>query len=99
MTYMTAKKLAIDLVDDFTKLDVAKDYGGKFKASTKFDKLGISPPVAAAMPPRVNKILKGNYPNPSNIGSLDMVGVGTIGDFILLFCDHANEPVPVGEPT
>lgn len=99
MTYANAKNLAIDLVDDFTKGDVVKEYGKKYKASTKFDKLGISPPVAASMPTRVNKVLTANYPAASNIGSLDMVGVGTIGDFILLFCDHAGEPVPVGEPT
>jgi hypothetical protein len=99
MSYAKAKKLAIDLVDDFSKLDVVQDYGSKYKASTKFDKLGISAPVAASMPHRVNKVLKANYHYTTNVGSLDMVGVGTIGDFILLFCDHAGEQIPVGEPT
>lgn len=99
MSYTKAKSLAIDLVDDFTKQDVAALYGTKFKAATKFEKLGISPPIAAAMPVRINKVMKANYTNGKNIGALDMAGVGTIGDFITLFCACAQEPVPVGEPT
>jgi hypothetical protein len=99
MTYSEAKDLAIDLVDDFTKFDVAKDYGKKFDARTKFEKLGISAPIAATMPHRVNKVLRAKYSDAANIGALDMVNVGTIGDFIQLFCDHAGQAVPKGEPT
>jgi hypothetical protein len=99
MTYLAAKGLAIDLVDDFTNFDVAEQYGKKFRASTKLERLGISAPIAAAMPARVNKVLRANYPAASHIGTLDMVRVGTIGDFVLLFCDHAAEEVPEGEPT
>ena len=99
MTYKKAKLLAIDLTDDFSKLDIVQNYGKTYRASTKFERIGISAPVAASMPPRVNKVLKANYPAASNIGTLDMVGVGTIGDFINLFCAHAGESVPPGEPT
>jgi len=99
MTYDAAKRMAVDLIDDFTPLHVMQEYGTKYKASTKLSRLGISPPIAASMPPRVNKVLRARYPNAVNIGSLDMVGVSTIGEFIILFCTHARERIPVGEPT
>ena len=48
MSYAEAKSLAIDLVDDFTKQDVVALYGTKFKAATKFEKLGKGKEVPAS---------------------------------------------------
>lgn len=98
--YASVKKAVIDVVDDFSNLDVFKDYPAKYNAKTKLEKLGISVPVLAVMPPRFNKKLRevaGRAWQP--VGPMNLVDKATIGDLILLACGQCGCIVPEGEPT
>jgi len=98
MNYVQAKALAIDVIDDFTKLDVQSGYGTKYKAATKLDAVGIVDVIRAVMPHRTNKVFSNASTKWSNVGSIDLVQCSTIGDFIKLVCGHAFIAIPAGEP-
>jgi hypothetical protein len=100
VTYALVKKAAIEVIDDFSKLDVSAEYGTKYNGKTKLEKLGLSGPVLAVMPPRFNKSLRavtGSSWHP--VGAIDLVALKTIGDAILLACGQSSTIVPEGEPT
>lgn len=96
--YPAAESLAVELVDDFTELDIASGWGSTYKAATKLDDIGISSPLRAMMPPRANKVLAANYARHKPVGSTDTVKADTIGAFIKLFCRKARVTVPWGFP-
>lgn len=99
-TYKSIKAAVVDVVDDFSALDVVVGYGTKYNAKTKLAKLGLSAPVMAVMPPRYNKKLRlvvGSGWHP--VGSIDLVAQLTIGDLILLACGQSGVVVQTGEPT
>jgi hypothetical protein len=98
MNYTSAKGNAIDVVDDFTKLDVVANYGGKFTAKTKLDSIGIPDVVRAVMPPRTNKVFRKLVQPWVNVGTVELVQCSSIGDFIKLVCGKAGISIPMGEP-
>ena len=90
-TYASVKKATIDVIDDFSKLDVSADYGTKHSAKTKLEKLGLSQPVLAVMPPRFNKSLRavtGSAWQP--VGAIDLVALATIGGTSHTAACHSN---------
>jgi hypothetical protein len=98
MNYAQAKAAAIDVLDDFTKLDIKSGYGGKYKATTKLDTIGIVDVIRAVMPHRTNKVFSTASRAWSNVGSIDLIQCSTISAFIKLVCAHATIAVPAGEP-
>lgn len=99
-TYAAAKAAVIDVVDDFTPLDITAGYGSKYNAKSKLEKIGLGDAVLAVMPPRFNKVMRkivGATWNP--VGPLDTVACATIGDLIELACGQGGLSVPAGEPT
>src|SRR5262245_2426254 len=103
-SYKTVKAAVIDVIDDFTKKDVAAHYSPRgqanFDAKTKLLTLAINDPVLAVMPIRFNKSLtKVSGITWKTVGSLDLVNKKTIGDLILLACGNSGTKVPPGEPT
>lgn len=97
--FKSVKKAVIDLVDDFTPLDVAKNYGDKYTAKTKLAKIGLTDAVLAVMPPRFNKVMRALVGKSWNlVGPLDTVGCATIGDVIELACGQSGSTMPKGEP-
>lgn len=97
--YKDVKTAAIDVIDDFSPSDIVKGYSDKFDAMTKLAKIGLSDAVLAVMPPRVNKVMKDLCGSRwRNVGAIDTVGCGTIGDFISLVCKRAKVGVPEDEP-
>lgn len=98
--YKKIKAASIDLVDDFSELDVVSAYGDKYNAKTKLARLGISGPVLAVMPPRFNKVMRALVGDAwLRVGPIDLVECKTIGDIILLACGQSGTTVPEGEPT
>jgi hypothetical protein len=98
-TYPDVKATVIDLIDDFSELDVVAGYGDKYNAKTELASLGISAPVLAVMPPRFNKRLQSVVgPGWQNVGAIDLVAQKTIGDLVLLACGQSSTVVPDGEP-
>lgn len=98
MKYAVLKQLAIEIIDDFSPLDIALNYGGAFDAKTALDDIGLPAPVRAAMPPRTNKVF-GRPPGPWKlVGSVDCVKCTTIGAFIKLCAKNAAVTLPAGEP-
>lgn len=98
-TYKSVKAAVVDVVDDFTALDVVAGYGSKYNAKTKLEKLGLSAPVMAVMPPRYNKKLRLVVQSAWHpVGSIDLVAQSTIGELILLACGQSGVLVPTGEP-
>jgi hypothetical protein len=103
-SYAKVKVAVIDVVDDFTKKDVAANYkplgSGAYSAKTKLASLLINDTVLATMTIRYNKVLEAVCsPKWTNVGAVDLVQKGTIGDLILLACAKSNTTVPFGEPT
>ena len=99
-SYATVKEAVIDVVDDFTPLEILKDYGVKYSATTKLEKIGIGAPSLAVMPPRFNKRLRevtGAAWHP--VGPIDLVAQATIGQLIIVACGQSGTAVPDGEPT
>lgn len=97
--YNAVKKAVVDVVDDFSPLDIVAGYGNKYNAKTKLEKIGLSTPALAVMPPRFNKSLRavvGNSWHP--VGPVNLVDKVTIGDLILLACGQSGAIVPNGEP-
>ncbi len=99
MNYKTAKKLAIEIVDDFSPLDITQNYGSAFDAKTLLDDIGLPAPVRAAMPPRTNKVFDALAKPWKLVGSVDCVKCTTIGAYIKLCCKNASVAIPAGEPT
>lgn len=99
VAYAEIKAAVIDVIDDFSELDVVLGYGTKYTAKSKLLSLGISQPVLAAMPPRFNKSLRKVAGEEwSVVGAIDLVSLKTIGDMILLACGQSSAIVPDGEP-
>jgi hypothetical protein len=99
MSYPVLKKLAIDLVDDFTALDIAINYGQQYSATTKLDTINITAPVKSVMPPRTNKVMGEKYTNDWKlVRDIDIVKCKTIGDFIKLLAKNAKVLLADGEP-
>jgi hypothetical protein len=106
VSYAKLKKLAVDVVDDFTKLDIVAGYfpsmgqTAKFNAKTKLDTIEITAPVRSVMPPRVNKVMAKEFGDDwSDVSAFETVKLSTIGDLIKLCAKHAQETIPAGEPT
>lgn len=104
--YAEVKAAVIDLVDDFTKKDVANNYKPKglslYTAQTGLADLGINEPVLAVMYVRFNKVLSSPHLCGSKwkpVGSLDLVEMESIGDLIKLACRQGGVAVSLGEPT
>ena len=99
-SYTAVKKAVIDVVDDFSQLDIVAGYGSTYSAKTKLEKIGLSSPVLAVMPPRFNKRLGALVGTTwRNVAPSTLVGKTTIGDLILLACGQSGTVVPFGEPT
>lgn len=99
VTYTKIKAAVIDVIDDFSELNIVSGYGTKYTAKTKLPDIGISQPVLAMMPPRFNKSLKAVAGEKWNIvGAIDLVSMKTIGDMILLACGQSSATLPEGEP-
>ena len=99
MAYTKLKKLAVDVIDDFTDLDILAHYGDTYNAKTLLDNIQITAPVRSVMSPRVNKVFaKANGSTWKGIRPVDSVKCKTIGDFIKLVAKNAQETVPAGEP-
>lgn len=96
--YPTAELLAVDIVDDFTKLDINTGWGKTYKASTKMDDIRINDMLRRVMPYRVNKVLEDNYRTSKGVGPIDMARATTIGAVIELFCKKAGVTIPDGFP-
>lgn len=106
MAYAKLKQLAVDLIDDFSDLDIKIGYfpppgeAAKYNAKSKLDAVQITAPVRSVMPPRVNKVLAKAYGGDwSDVSAFETVKVTTMGDFIKLCAKHAGETLPQGEPT
>lgn len=103
-TYSAVKAAVIEVVDDFTKKDVAANYKPKgsstFSAKTRLITLAINETMLAAMVVRFNKSLGklcGAAWHP--VGAFDLVQKATIGELITLACAASGTQVPPGEPT
>ncbi|NUZ06743.1 hypothetical protein [Piscinibacter koreensis] len=97
------KAVVIDVIDDFTKHDVALNYDPKgsrsYNAKVKLAKLYINEPVLAVMPIRFNKAMRTLVGSKwRDVGSLDLVALATIGEVIALACAHSGIELPAGEP-
>jgi hypothetical protein len=106
MAYQTLKKLVIDVVDDFSDLDVNGGYfpapgtNAKYNAKTKLDTVKVTTPVRSVMPPKINKELSKRYRSTwRDVSAFETVKLKTIGDAIKLCAEHAGETIPTGEPT
>lgn len=98
-TYASTKAAVIELVDDFTPLDIVPGYGDKYSAKTKLAKIGLGDAVLAVMPPRFNKVMRKLVGTAwQAVGPLDTVGCTTVGDLIELACGQSGVAVPTGEP-
>ena len=98
------KAAVIDVVDDFTKKDVATNYKPKgsstFSAKTKLITLAINETMLAAMVIRFNKALrKVCGASWQDVGAFDLVTRTTIGQLIVVACAVSGTQVPPGEPT
>ena len=102
-TYDQVKAAVIDVIDDFTKKDVTANYapnGDKlYDAKTTLESLKINGPIRASMPHRFNKAIAPLCKTWKNTGTLEMVGLKTIGDAITLACALGRVSIPKGEPT
>jgi len=99
-SYGTVKKAVVDVVDDFTKLDIGAGYGTKYSAKTKLDKIDVVSAKLAVMPPRFNKVMGKLIGNGwKNVGPIDTVSCVSIGDVISLACEKGSITIPAGEPT
>lgn len=99
MRYSEAKAKAIDIVDDFSKLDITANYGTRFNAKSTLDSVEVYSAIRAAMPHRTNKIFGDGVKKWKNVGSVDCVRCTTIAAFIKLVCRNAGIDIPDGEPT
>jgi|GEM_PF-6407024 len=102
-TYADVKACAIDVVDDFTEMDLAANYApaGKanFSAKTKMTSLTINETTLAGMTIRFNKAMGKLCGDSWNkVGSFDMVKLTTVGQCIQLACAKSGTNLPVGEP-
>ncbi|OEY92165.1 hypothetical protein BJD20_09685 [Acinetobacter proteolyticus] len=100
VSYHILKKKVIDLIDDqATKYDVLLGYGSNFSANTSLDEIGVTAPVRAHMPKSFNKAMKNLVGDTwQDVGTITLVQMDTIGDFILLACGQSGIPRPAGEP-
>ena len=103
-SYSAVKTAVVDVVDDFTKKDVAANYKPKgsatYSAKTKLITLAINETMLAAMVVRFNKALRKVCGSGwKDVGAFDIVKQTTIGDLIWLACAASNTAVPAGEPT
>jgi len=103
-SYAKVKAAVIDVVDDFTKKDVAANYKplgtSTYSAKTKLASLSINETVLATMTIRFNKVLESvSSPMWTTVGAFDLVQKASIGDLILLACAKSKTTVPLGEPT
>lgn len=106
MAYNKLKALAVDIVDDFSKLNIAAGYfsgagvPAAFNAKTKLDAIELTAPVRSVMPPRINKVMAKAYGDQwTDVSPFETVKLVTIGDAIKLCAKHSGEVVPAGEPT
>ncbi len=106
MAYDTLKKLAVDVVDDFSSMDIAAGYfpprngAARYNAKTKLDTIELTAPVRSVMPPRINKVMAKAYGSAwSDVSAYETVKLASIGDTIKLCAKHAGEAIPSGEPT
>jgi hypothetical protein len=106
MAYRTLKRVAIDVIDDFSDLDVNGGYfppqgtSARYTAKTKLDSVKVTTPVRSVMPPKFNKEFSKLYGSAwSDVSAFETVKLKTIGDAIKLCAEHAGETVPTGEPT
>lgn len=98
-TFEAVKLHALEILDPITEADLLTEYETIFSAKSRlFLDLGIPPERMAVMPPKINQELK-RYPNSSNVTSSALSVLGTVGDFISLFCRAAKITAPPGEPT
>lgn len=101
-TYLTAKAVVIAILDDVTKLDLARTYGqpsGPNAKSRLYLDLGIPPERMAVMAPRFNLALRDGFAGASPISANGLSITKSIGEVISLFCKAAKVTVPPGEPT
>jgi hypothetical protein len=103
-SYSTVKAAVIDVVDDFTRKDVAANYkpkgSGTFSAKTRLITLAINETMLAAMVIRFNKALrKVCGASWQDVGAFDLVTKTTIGQLIVFSCAVSGTHVPPGEPT
>ena len=102
-SYSAVKAAVVDVVDDFTKKDVAANYKpkgtGAFNAKTKLILLAINETMLAAMVIRFNKALRKVCGDSwQEVGAFDLVQKSTISELILLACAVSGTQVPAGEP-
>lgn len=100
IAYSKVKSAVIDIIDDFSVLDINVDYGSKYKSSTKLTKIGINVPILAVMPPRFNKVMRALAGTTWRaVGPIDLVPCESIGDLIFLACGQSGALLPQGEPS
>lgn len=99
LTYPQIKRLAVDLIDDFSKFDIVASYGTTFTAKTKLDDIEITAPIRAVMIVRVNKVISEKAGTAwRDVRPVDTVKCTTIGDFLKLLCRNAGVAILPGEP-
>lgn len=90
--YTKLKKLAVDVIDDFTDLDILSHYGDIHNAKTLLDNIQITAPVRPFMSPRANNVFaKANGSTWKCIRPVGSMKCNTIGDFIKLVAKNAQE--------
>ena len=100
-TYLDIKMAVLDVIDDFAKRDdIQTFYGSRYTSKTKLDSIGLTDPVRAIMPKRVNKVMRGLAGVKwKPLGSIDLVSTKTISELIVAVCGQAGVSPPSGEPT